>query len=270
LVVTSLVFFSDKILGGLVGILEVGLESVESFGSDGLGLLSGLGSLLLNGSSSLGMSVGISLLDNFGSLGSEWVKSVHHSLVLKWVLLGLVVHSDGRSLSSELRLNLIRVDDSGQVGASHNVSVHGISNLLNGVLVVGSEDGVQFLEGTGGEDDESSEVTTWGELEDVESSDVAGIDTWQVSSGSLDTFGFIVIDDQWSLSQDVLGVSVFSLSGSSMSRGSDLVEVFTDSEVVEGGDERLGVWEGEVVEDEWELWDIADGMASGHHKRSNS
>jgi len=55
-----------------------------------------------------------------------------------------------------------------------------------------------------------------------------------------------------------------------MSGLSNLVEVITNSEVVEGTDEGFGVWEGKVVNDEWELWDIADLMASGHHKRSNS
>jgi hypothetical protein len=135
---------------------------------------------------------------------------------------------------------------------------------------VGSEDKVQFLEGTGGEDNESSEVTTWGELEDVKSSDVADINTWQVSSGSSDTLGFVIIDDKWSLSQDVLGVSIFSLTSSGMSGFSNLVEIITNSEVVEGTDEGFGVWEVKVVEDEGELWDIADLMASGHHKRSNS
>lgn len=135
---------------------------------------------------------------------------------------------------------------------------------------MGSEDKVQSLEGIGGEDNESSEVTTWGKLEDVKSSDVAYVNTWQVSSGSFDTLGFVSIDDKWSLSQDVLGVSIFSLTSSGMSGLSNLVEVVTNTEVVEGTDEGFGVWEVKVVNDEWELWDIVDLMASGHHKRSNS
>jgi len=52
---------------------------------------------------------------------------------------------------------------------------------------VGTEDEVQSLEGISGVDNESSEVTTWSKLEDVKSSDVADVNSWQISSGSLDT-----------------------------------------------------------------------------------
>jgi len=177
-----------------------------------LGSSSSLGSLSLEGSSSGVVSLGLSLLVEGGGLNSEWVESVHDGLVGEWVLLGLVVDSDGSSNFSQLRLNLIGVDDSGEVSAGHDVSVEGVSGLLDGVLEVGSEKGVQSGESTLGEDDESSEVTTWGELKDVKSVDVAAINTWEVSGGSWDSLTIVSVDDEWSSLQDVSVVSVFTLT----------------------------------------------------------
>jgi hypothetical protein len=268
-VVTGSLFLLKEVLSGLVSVLKVAGETLVSGGSGVLGSSSSLGSLGLKEGSSGGVSGGLSLLDKGGGLLGEWVDFVHHSLVGEWVLLGLVVDSDGSSLSSELGLNLVGVDDSGKISAGHHVSVEGISGLLNGVSGVGSEKFVKMSEGSLGEDNESSEVTTWGELDDVKSTDVADIDSWQISGGSSNLNTLIVIDDEWSLLQDVLGVSIFTLSVSERFMVSHFVEVVTNSEVVESGDERLGVWNVEAVENEWELWDVLDLMTSGHHERSN-
>lgn len=68
------------------------------------------------------------------------------------------------------------------------------------------------------------------ELEDVESMDVASVNTWQVSSGSLQFVVSLVVDDQWSLSQDVSGVSQFTLTGSGVSGFSNLGKIIGDTE----------------------------------------
>lgn len=112
---------------------------------------------------------------------------------------------------------------------------------------MGTEEGVQSLEGILGENNESSEVTTWSKLDDVKSSDVANVNTWEVSSGSLDFTVFITVDDEWSLSHDESRVSVLSLSVSHGLGSSDLGEIVTDSEVVKSRNERLGVWDVEGI-----------------------
>jgi len=78
-----------------------------------------------------------------------------------------------------------------------------ISSLLDAFSFVGTEGVVQCLESILSEDAESSEVTTWSELENIESGDVADIDTWEISSGLLQLVGFVAIDDQWALSHDI-------------------------------------------------------------------
>lgn len=134
----------------------------------------------------------------------EGIESSHKGRVVERVLLVLVVSSNTSSGVSQLGLDLIGVDDSGKVSAGHNRSVHVVAALFSGSIVVGSEDGSEGSEGRLGEDKESSEVTTRGKLEDVESVDVASVNTWKVSGGSLNAILFVVVDEEGSLSDNVL------------------------------------------------------------------
>jgi len=229
-VVTLSVFFLDEILGSLEGVFESLIEGVESGGSLFLSSSLGLGSLGFEGSLSGGVSLGFSGGDELSLFGSEWVESVSDGRVGKWVLLGLIVNSDVSSGFSKFGLNLIGVDDSGKIGAGHDSSVEVISTLFEGSVSVGTENSVKSSETTLGEDDESTEMSSWSELEDVESMDVASVNTWQVSSGSLQFVVSFVVDDQWSLSQDVSGVSQFTLTSSGVSGFSNLGKIIRDTE----------------------------------------
>ena len=99
--------------------------------------------------------------------------SLHESLVLKRVLLALGGNVGVDALHAELGLDLVGVDDSGEVSAGHHVSAELESTLLDTSLSVGTEDVVEGLEGVLGEDNKSTEVTTWGELEEIQAGDVA-------------------------------------------------------------------------------------------------
>jgi len=190
----------------------------------------GLGSLGFEHGLSDGVSLVISGFSELSLLGSERVESVSDGRVGKWVLLGFIVSSHVCSLFSKFRLNLIGVDNSGKIGAGHDGSVEVISSLFEGRVSVGTENSVKSSETTLGEDDESTEMSSWSELEDVESMDVASVNTWQVSSGSLQFVISFVVDDQWSLSQDVSGVSQFTLTGSGVSGFSNLGKIIGDTE----------------------------------------
>lgn len=177
------------------GVFESLFESVESSGSSLLSSFLGLGSLGFEESLSGGVSLGFSGSNEFSLLGSEWVESVSDGSVGKWVLLGLVVNSDVLSGFSKFGLNLIGVDDSGKIGAGHDSPVEVISTLFEGSVSVGSENSVKSSETTLGEDDESTEMSSWSELKNVESMDVASVNTWQVSSGSLQVAISFIVDD---------------------------------------------------------------------------
>jgi len=244
------------------------LETVVLGGSLGLFGFTSLGSLLLEGSSSGGNSFLFSLGEDLFLLGSEWVESVHGGSVGEWVdLLG--VGNIGGLGVSELSLNLIGVDNSSKISAGHEWSVDGVTGLFDGVSEVGTVESVESSESILGEDGKSTDVTTWGELKDVKSINVARVNTWEVS-GSLSELGVVItVDNEWTLSEGESGVSVFTLTVSQSLGRSNSVKIIGDTEVLKGGEEGLGVWNVEGVNDEWEFWNILDLVTSGLNKRSN-
>jgi hypothetical protein len=100
----------------------------------------------------------------------QWVQFVHEFGILEGVLLS-VVDLLLRNLVSEDGLNFIRVDDSGNIGIGQDGSGQSEVDLLGRFLLVGSVDGIELLEGSLGPDDESSQMTSGGQLEEIESAD---------------------------------------------------------------------------------------------------
>jgi hypothetical protein len=86
--------------------------------------------------------------------------------------------------------------------------------LLNSLGAVSSENLVETFESILGENNQSAEMTTWSQLEQVQSVDVADVNSWKVASGSLNAGICITIDDQRSLTEDEARVSHLSLTGS--------------------------------------------------------
>mmetsp|Transcript_10038 Transcript_10038/g.16897 ORF Transcript_10038/g.16897 Transcript_10038/m.16897 type:complete len:345 (-) Transcript_10038:283-1317(-) len=263
-VVSLSVLLLDEVLGSLEGGLESVLEGNVGLVPLGSGLLLVLGLLGLEGGGSLLLPVSLNLGELLGSLLGEGVELGHGRLVGEGVLLSLVVHSDTLSNFSQLGLDLVRVDDSGNVGAVHDGSVELVSLLLGRLSLVGAEHVGQSLESVLGEDEEPAEVASGGELEDVESVDIAGVDSGEVSSSILHTLGLVSVDDEGSLSHDVSGVSVLAGSRSNLLGLSDLLEVIANSEGLEGGEHGLGVLLAEVVDDEGELGHVFHSVTSGH------
>lgn len=213
---TFVFFLGPEFLSLLEGILEAVSKGVEFLSSVLLSLLVGLSVSLLAG---LSLFVEIFLLLVFSSTSGQFegIQLLKSTLVLKRVLLGLVME-DGVFLDlSEFKLNLIRVDDSGEISAGHNVSGKNVSTLFDSLCSVVTEDSVKGLEGILGPDDESSQMTTWGELEEVKSVNAGSFDTGEVSSSSLNEVVLITVDDEGSLSENVSGVSNLTVSNSNLS-----------------------------------------------------
>lgn len=249
---------------------ESGVEGVESSGSGLLLSLSGLGSGVLNsGSSGSDSSFLGSGLGGNGSIGVG-VHSLHHVSVVEGVLLGLIVSSDGSSDGTELGLNLIRVDDSGEVSAFHGGTVKSVSSLLDTSLGGGSEDGIKSGEGGRSVDNESSEVTTRGELEEVKSVDVARVNSGHVSSVLLDVRVVVVVDDKGTLSHGESGVSHLTLTVSGGLGSTDSLEISTSSDGDERSEHGTGGLGGVDVGNEGELGDGVDSVSSGEDEGSTS
>jgi len=79
-------------------------------------------------------------------------------------------------------------------------------------------DGVEGFEGVFSEDEESTDVSTWSESENVQVVDIEDFDAWDVSEGSNDTV-VLSVDDSWSEFLDVFSVSRFTSAGSHSSGG---------------------------------------------------
>jgi hypothetical protein len=267
---TSLLFFIQNFLGIFEGLLEIFLETSESLGSDSSLLSTGLGSLALEGSSSVSLALSIEL----GSLLSldlgVGVKSLHENSVLEGILVVLIVNADGSSDLTELGLNLVGVDDSGQIGASHHGSVELVAVLLNTLLSVGTEDLVEGLESILGVDDETTEVTTGGELEEVKSVNRADINTSKVSGSSLEGWVLITVNDKGTLSHDEAGVSHLTGTASGGLGFADSLEVLLGTKLVQSLEQVLGSLNVEGVNNKRKFRNIHNSVTSGEDERSDS
>lgn len=262
---------TDGLEGGLSLLellLHAGPDAVEDLASEVVGLLGGLAILLEVGGSHLS-SLSLLLLLGGASDLVEGVESVHEGAVLKRVLLGDVLDVGGLDLS-ELGLDLVGVDDSGEVSAVHHVSVEDIATLFDVGSSVVTEDTVEGLEGLLGPDDESAEVTTRGELEEVKSVNVDEVDTWEVSGDSLHAFVLLTVDDQGTASEDVSGVSEFTMASSDLLGISASLHVLTSTDALEGLEEGLGGVNVEGLNDQGELGDVGNSVASSENQRSDS
>lgn len=264
--------------GDLVGSSLGSSESVDPSSGSLLLLIDGLllvlgedGSLTLDGVLSL---LGGSFLGSLGSFSGDrsiGVKPFEGLLVGEWVLLSVLDlgDSDGWSDGS---LDFVGVDDSGDVSVGEDGSGELESFLLLSGISVGSEDVVQFSEGSFSPDGESSQLTSWSQLEEVQSVDVEDIDSWDVSEGSFDVVLVVIDDDQGSLLLDESFVSEFSLSGSGLLSVVDSEDVLEQSESLEDGDgiSGLGDLSEGVIDDQWQFWEAAQSVSSGQNEGDNT
>jgi len=190
--------------------------------------------------------------------------------VLKRVLLGLIVSSGGSLDFSKSGLNLVGVNNSSEVSTFHGGTVESVSSLLDTGLSGGSEDVVKSSEGGRSVDNESSEVTTRGELEEVKSVDVASVNSGQVSRVLVNVGIFIVEDKEGSLSHGESGVSEFTLTGSHVLGSTDSSEIGGGTEGLESGEHGTGGLVRVKVGNHGEFGDGVNSVSSGENEGSAS
>jgi len=244
----------------------------------------------LGGSGSLGVLLGgslSSLLKEISSLlssllrlgnrssdvgGSSRVKSDSSSSVSERVQLGSGL-AVGLSGNVDSVLDFLRVDESVDIGVGHDGSWESVVDLGLRLLGLSSVDRVQLLKSISGPDDESSEVSSWGELKNIESVNIAEFNSWQVSQ-SLDHGAVIcVVNNQRSSSLSVSSVSGFSLT---VSKGHGLNNLLNIGVSIEGLEESnsLGGFvdsvNGLVVNNQRNFRNIINVVSSGHNQSGNS
>jgi len=128
-------------------------------------------------------------------------------------------------------------------------------------------DGVEGFEGVFGEDEESADVSTWRESENVQAVDIEDLDAWDVSEGSDDTV-VLSVDESWSQLLDVLSVSALASAGSHPSAGVNSLDIVPSAQLLEQINGLLGllVVLSAVADNQWDLWHLIDSVALGHHQ----
>lgn len=218
--------------------------------------------------------LGGSLLSQLSGLSGErsvGVEPVHSLFVGEWVLLSVL---DLRWVDdgSDGGLDFVGVDDSGDVSIGEDGSGELVTFLLLSVVSVGSKYVVEFSEGSFGPDGESSQLTSWGQLQEVQSVDVQDIDSWDVSEGSSDVVLVVINNDQGSSLLDESLVSEFSLSGSGLLSAVDSQDIFEQTESLEHGDGISGLLDlsESVINDQWQFGEVADSVSSGQNERNDT
>lgn len=221
----------------------------------------------------------LALLRLLGEGSSVRVQAKENLAVLKRVLL-----LDSRAASGRVTLgggdgalDFGRVDETGEIGLRDAVGGEEEVALVGGDLSGGAVDLVEGLEGSGRPDDEASEVTTRGELEEVEGGDGAGLDTGDVTE-SLDEVLAIdgrVVDDEGTTALAVTAATELTLTGAELLGALDLGNVLASTDSGEKSDRAGSLGSGtgledSRVDDERDLSDGHDLVATGHQERSGS
>ena len=174
---------------------------------------------------------------------------MHNGSVGKGISLPSIVEVDISPLGSDNSLDFIGIDDSGKVSVVEEGSLEEVALLELGRLFEAAEEVVESFEGFLGPDDESAEVSSGGELEEVKSVDVADLDSWDVSGSLDDGLVVAVIDNERADSHDVSAVSGLSLAGSDLSGDFAFFDFLVDTEFVKEGKEILGSLFVESIDD---------------------
>lgn len=202
-----------------------------------------------------------------GVAGSVWVQAEEDLLVAERVLL-----LDGGALGAGITLGGADNGlDFGGVDETANVSLGDDGGWEEEVLLErrggggGAVDSVEGLEGGGGPDDETSEVATRCELEEVQGVDGRGLDTGDVaeSERKLWSVGGRVVDDEGSTALAVTAATELTLTGAELLGSLNLGDICASSDRVEeshgsGGACDRGVGEDLGVDHERNLWDGGD------------
>lgn len=201
-----------------------------------------------------------------------WVETEQNLLVLEWVLLlDNSALADGTALDwSEHRLHFGAVDELGNVWLGDHVAWEEEVLLELGWSCGAAVDSVEGRESGGGPDDEAAEVTTWCELEEVQCVDGAGLDTGDVAESSDNVLAVLLwlVDDERTAALLVAAVPELALSCAELAGVLDLLDIGIGTDSLEETDSGGGLLDGTTGEsgggnDEWDLWDGGDVVATG-------
>jgi hypothetical protein len=231
----------------------------------------------------LGLLGGSALGLGLGRLGSSSTTTVilellgirveldHGAKVLERVLLDALGGNGGSALLSrnDLGLNLIGVDDAGQVAVRHHGTGDTEALLLSRFrTVLTAVKPIELGQRVLGEDNEASEVTTRGKLKEVEGRHVGHLDTRDVAEGFLDAV-VLAVHHKGSTTLHVTAVAHLALARADLTRCLGLLDVVARTEGSEDLHRSDCLVDGldRVLHDQRALGDLVNLVATSHDQR---
>lgn len=225
-----------------------------------------------------GLNLGLAQLLRAVGLGVG-VQPEENLLVLERVLLldtsSTTTLLDGTTLlSANNTLDLRGVDEAGNVGVGDSVSGEEVVLLEGGGGGGGAVELVKSRESGVGPDDETSEMSTRGELEEVEGLDGASLNTGDVPEGTSELDGALslgVVDNERATALANAASPDLALAGTELAGLGDLDDVGVGTETLEEGDGLTGLGErkGRGGQDERKLRDRGHTVSTGEDKGNN-
>jgi hypothetical protein len=247
------------------------LSRVEGFqellGSSGRGTTLLLNLLDLTSSNLLGLDE-LSTTEDL----SVRVKTVHDTLVLKRVLLlsvrTLVVLVTGRA---DNRLDFIRVDETSDIRVGHDVSRQDIILLQGSGSLIGTIELIQKSNSGLSPDDETTEMSTRSQLQEVKTTNVNKFKTGQVTE-SLDETVVFVVDNERTTTLSVTTVTELTLTGTELARVGDLDDISVGVDRLQESNSFLGLGQllNRVSNDKRNFLDLLNTVTTGHDQRGKS
>jgi len=168
-------------------------------------------------------------------------------------------------------LNFVRVDETGQVsvGQKRTGNLEALLDLRFGGG--GTENAVKTLKGGLSPNDETANVTTGGELEEVEGGDGGELDTGDVAESTGDTF-VLVVDDKRTTALTVATVAELTLTGTELLGHDNLLNINVGVDGLEESNGFLGLVHGLDLlgEDKGNFVDLFNLVTTGKDKGGNS
>lgn len=168
-------------------------------------------------------------------------------------------------------MDFVGVDDSGDISVGKEGFLEVVARFLESGVSEGTENGIELSESTFTPDNESSDLSTGGKLEEVKSVDVGNFDAWNVSNGLSEFNVFVSDNEKGSFSDGVSFASEFSLSGSDGFGVGDLLDVSVGADSLQELNNLLGffVTFDFVVKNVGNFSNSLDSVSSGEQERSN-
>jgi hypothetical protein len=244
---------------------------VESFqellGSSGRGTTLLLDLLDLTGSNLLGLDE-LSTTEDL----SIRVKTVHDTLVLERVLL----LSEGTLVvlvtsGTDNGLDFIRVDETSDIRVGHDVSRQNVILLQGSRSLIGTVELIQESNSGLSPDDETTEMSTRSQLQQVKTTNVNKFKTGQVTE-SLDKTVVFVVDNERTTTLSVTTVTELTLTGTELARVGDLNDISVGVDRLQESNSFLGLGQllNRVSNNERNFLDLLDTVTTSHDQRRKS